>query len=68
MDKSEFLKEIYRIYLETEEKIKALKEIEVNGNDMIDVDMETYVKAQGYHRIHEMFCKLKLSKEGKKDD
>ena len=62
MTKNDTLKEIIKVYKNTNKKLKDVKKIQVDGDIMINVDVDKTLKAMFYQEVDEIFRRLRNGK------
>jgi hypothetical protein len=62
MTKNNTLKEIIKVYKNTNKKLKDVKKIQVDGDEMINVDVDKTLKAMFYQEVDEIFRRLRNGK------
>jgi len=62
MTKNDTLKEIVKVYKNTNKKLKDVKKIQVDGDEMINVDVDKTLKAMFYQEVDEIFRRLRNGK------
>ena len=62
MTKNDTLKEIIIAYKNTNKKLKDVKKIQIDGDTMINVDVDKTLKAMFYQEVDEIFRRLRNGK------
>ena len=62
MTKNDILKEIIKVYKNTNKKLKDVKKIQIDGDTMINVDVDKTLKAMFYQEVDEIFRRLRNGK------
>ena len=62
MTKNDTLKEIIKVYKNTNKKLKDVKKIQIDGDTMINVDVDKTLKAMFYQEVDEIFRRLRNGK------
>jgi hypothetical protein len=62
MTRNDALKEIIKVYKNTNKKLKDVKKIQIDGDEMINVDVDKTLKAMFYQEVDEIFRRLRNGK------